>query len=122
MMLRIGARVVRRRWSEPTDRLRRRTCHEVLVARGGSACGLVVGVLALPVSAVAGETCQGEAATVVGSPEVMTLLGTDGDDVIVTNGSWAIFADDGNDRVCVTGNPGLVYAGFGDDVVDSTAS
>jgi Ca2+-binding RTX toxin-like protein len=93
-----------------------------LLLAAGLACGLVVGLLALPVSAVAGETCQGEAATVVGSPEVMTLVGTDGDDVIVTNGSWVIFADDGNDRVCVTGNPGQVYAGYGDDVVDSTAA
>ena len=46
-------------------------------------------------------------------------VGTDGDDVIVTNGSWVIYAADGNDRVCVTGDTGLVYAGFGDDVVDA---
>ena len=88
---------------------------------GGLACGLVVGVLALPVSAGALETCQGEAATIVGTPDV-ALVGTDGDDVIVTNGSWVTFAQGGNDRVCVTGSSGLVYAGFGDDVVDTTAA
>ena len=92
-----------------------------LLLAGGLASGLVVGMVALPVPAVAGEMCHGQAATLVGSPD-MTLVGTDGDDVIVTNGSWVIFADDGNDRVCVTGNPGLVYAGFGDDVVDTTAA
>ena len=93
-----------------------------LLLAGGLASGLVVGMVALPVPAVAGEMCQGQAATLVGSPDVMTLVGTDGDDVIVTNGSWVIYADDGNDRVCVTGNTGLVYAGFGDDVVDTTAA
>jgi Ca2+-binding RTX toxin-like protein len=93
-----------------------------LLLAGGLASGLVVGMLALPVPAVAAEMCHGQAATLVGSPEVMTLVGTDGDDVIVTNGSWVIYAGDGNDRVCVTGRSGLVYAGFGDDVVDSTAS
>src|SRR3954451_13907501 len=93
-----------------------------LLLAGGLACGLVVGVMALPVSAVAGEMCQGQPVTFVGSPDVFTLVGTDADDVIVTNGSWVIYAGDGNDRVCVTGEPGLVYAGFGDDVVDSTAA
>jgi Ca2+-binding RTX toxin-like protein len=89
---------------------------------GGLACGLVAGMVALPAPALAGETCQGQPATIVGSPDVSTLLGTDGDDVIVTNGSWVIFAGDGNDVVCVTGDPGLVYAGYGDDVVDATAA
>ena len=93
-----------------------------LLLAGGLASGLVVGMVALPVPAVAGEMCHGQAATLVGSPDVMTLVGTDGDDVIVTNGSWVIYADDGNDRVCVTGNTGPVYAGFGDDVVDTTAA
>jgi Ca2+-binding RTX toxin-like protein len=93
-----------------------------LLLAGGLACGLVVGMVTLPVPAVAGEMCQGQAATLVGSPDVTALVGTDADDVIVTNGSWVIYAGDGNDRVCVTGNPGLVYAGFGDDVVDTTAA
>ena len=53
------------------------------------------------------------------SPDI-SIVGTDGDDVIVTKGSRVIFALDGNDRVCVTGKSGQVYAGFGDDVVDTT--
>src|SRR5829696_1610126 len=92
-----------------------------LLLAGGLASSLVVGIVALPVPAVAGEMCQGEAATLVGSPD-MSLVGTDGDDVIVTKGSRVILALDGNDRVCVTGKSGLVYAGFGDDVVDTTAA
>jgi Ca2+-binding RTX toxin-like protein len=62
---------------------------------------------------------HGRPATLVGSPDA-TLVGTDGDDVIVTKGSRVILALGGNDRVCVTGKSGLVYAGFGDDVVDTT--
>ena len=92
-----------------------------LLLAGGLASGLVVGIVALPVPAVAAEICQGQAATLVGSPD-MSLAGTDGDDVIVTNGSRVILALDGNDRVCVTGKSGQVYAGFGDDVVDTTAA
>ena len=92
-----------------------------LLFAGGLASSLVVGIVALPVPAVAAEMCQGEAATLVGSPD-MSLVGTDGDDVIVTKGSRVILALDGNDRVCVTGKSGLVYAGFGDDVVDTTAA
>jgi Ca2+-binding RTX toxin-like protein len=88
---------------------------------GGLASSLVVGIVALPVPAVAGELCQGQAATLVGSPD-MSLVGTDGDDVIVTRGSRVILALGGNDRVCVTGKSGQVYAGFGDDVVDTTAA
>ena len=78
-------------------------------------------MVALPVPAVAAEMCQGRPATLVGSPDT-ALVGTDGDDVIVTKGSRVILALDGNDRVCVTGKSGLVYAGFGDDVVDTTTA
>ena len=65
--------------------------------------------------------CHGRPATLVGSPDA-ALVGTDGDDVIVTNGSRVILALDGNDLVCVTGSSGQVYAGFGDDVVDTTTA
>ena len=90
-----------------------------LLLAGGLASSLVVGIVALPAPAVAAEMCHGQAATLVGSPD-MSLVGTDGDDVIVTKGSRVILALDGNDLVCVTGKSGLVYAGFGDDVVDTT--
>ena len=104
MMLQIGARVVRRRRVNRTTVAGVEPAMRFLLLAAGLACGLVVGMLALPVSAVAGETCQGEAATVVGSPEVMTLLGTDGDDVIVTNGSWV----GGNDVLRLSFDPGDV--------------
>ena len=49
----------------------------------------------------AGETCRGEAATIVGTGG--TLQGTDGRDVIVTGASWRILAGAGDDVVCATG-------------------
>ena len=72
----------------------------------------------------AGETCRGEAATIVGTgPDVQ---GTEGRDVIVTGASHRVFAGAGNDVVCVTEdgagiNIVIVDAGAGDDVVDGTA-
>jgi len=48
-----------------------------LLLAGGLASSLVVGIVALPVPAVAAEMCQGQAATLVGSPD-MSLVGTDG--------------------------------------------
>ena len=79
-----------------------------LLLLGGLASSLVVGMVALPAAAVAEEVCHGRPATLVGSPDA-TLVGTDGDDVIVTKGSRVILADDGNDLVCVTGSsrPGV---------------
>ncbi len=80
--------------------------------------------LAAPTALAAGETCRGEAATIVGTTP--TLHGTAGRDVIVTGSSTDVFAGAGDDLVCVTGkgtNVNLVDvdAGPGDDVVDSTA-
>ena len=57
-----------------------------LVPAGGLASSLVVAMVALPVAAGAVEVCQGRAATLVGSPDE-SLVGTDGDDVIVTTGA-----------------------------------
>ena len=92
-----------------------------LLLAGGLASGLVVGMVALPVSAAGGGECHGQAATLVGSPEVMTLVGTDADDVIVTTAAAGLRRRR-HRPVCVTGNTGNVYAGFGDDVVDTTAA
>ena len=80
--------------------------------------------LAAPTALAAGETCRGEAATIVGTTP--TLHGTAGRDVIVTGSSTDVFAGAGDDLICVTGkgaNVNLVGvdAGPGDDVVDSTA-
>lgn len=71
-----------------------------------------------------GETCRGEAATIVGTGP--TVQGTDGRDVIVTGVSWRVSAGAGDDLVCVTGALGqsnvlTVDAGSGNDAVDSTA-
>ncbi len=66
---------------------------------------LVPGVLAVPLlsapPSLAAVDCQGETATVVGTPGT-TAPGTDGPDVIVTNGANRVEAGDGADLVCVT--------------------
>lgn len=74
----------------------------------------------------AGETCRGEAATIVGAPGTR-LVGTEGRDVVVTNGSAHLETGAGDDLICVTGRElddgGTVvylHAGAGDDVVDGT--
>ena len=76
-------------------------------------------------AAAAPETCRGEAATLVGTPQTRELTGTDGRDVIVTNGAYRTTALGGDDVVCVTGRNAVisgsnVWAGDGDDVVDAT--
>lgn len=58
-----------------------------------------------PTSATAaGETCQGQPATLVGAPD-QTVLGTEGPDVIVSNGASQVDALGGDDLICVTGSP-----------------
>lgn len=76
----------------------------------------------------AGETCRGEAATIVGAPRA-AVVGTEGRDVIVTNQSQDVQALGGDDLVCITGpdqrsgyRPVEIDAGAGDDVVDGTAA
>lgn len=68
----------------------------------------------------AGETCRGEAATIVGTGGD-PIVGTEGRDVVVTNGVSSVRTLGGDDLVCVTGRSLLelvVQAGGGDDVVD----
>jgi hypothetical protein len=50
----------------------------------------------------AGEPCQGQAATIVGTPGSQ-ITGTEGADVIVTNGAMRVDALGGDDLVCATG-------------------
>lgn len=77
------------------------------------------------VAATGGETCHGQPATRVGAPGA-DLRGTDGPDVIVTNGAARVYAGGGDDLVCVTGGAGLdqvsVDADDGHDIVDASAS
>ena len=74
-----------------------------------------------------GETCRGVPATIVGQPGTR-VVGTEGPDVIVTDGALSVDALGGDDLVCVSFDTGFpfgpveVSAGKGDDVVDSTAS
>ena len=85
-----------------------------------------VGPLALlgPADAV-GETCHGQAATLVGSPRRM-VKGTDGPDVIVSNGASWVLAGAGDDLICTTGTKGpgrnlsslQVDGEAGNDVID----
>ena len=85
---------------------------------------LVAGALLVPPPAsatAAGETCQGRPATIVGTgPDV---VGTPGDDVIVSGTSMFVDAGAGNDLICLTG-PNYVHtdAGPGDDVVDASVT
>ncbi|WP_107767483.1 calcium-binding protein [Nocardioides terrigena] len=72
----------------------------------------------------AGETCRGEAATIVGTE--YNLQGTEGRDVIVTGASGNVLAGGGDDVICATGagssgNTLTIDAGAGNDLVDSTA-
>lgn len=87
-----------------------------------SGLGLAVSV---DVAAAGDQACLGEPATIVGEPG-STVNGTDGPDVIVTNGATETYAGTGDDLVCVTGGSRTedvdVSAGDGDDVVDTTAS
>jgi Ca2+-binding RTX toxin-like protein len=77
-----------------------------------------------PATAV-GETCRGEAATIVGTGP--TVTGTEGRDVIVSGSATSVSGLGGDDLICVAiigdtrSNVIDVYAGDGDDVVDTTA-
>ncbi|RYB90181.1 hypothetical protein EUA06_12375 [Nocardioides glacieisoli] len=77
----------------------------------------------------AGETCQGQPATVVGT-DSQALVGTEGPDVVVTNGASTVAALGGTDLVCVTGDvigsPDtsrvvVIDTGAGDDSVEVSA-
>jgi Ca2+-binding RTX toxin-like protein len=90
-----------------------------------TAAGLLGLALLAPATAVqaAGETCRGEAATLVGTGP--SLSGTEGRDVIVTGPAGVVDALGGDDLVCVTArglssNVLVVDAGAGDDVVDTS--
>ena len=73
-----------------------------------------------PGAASSVETCHGVTATIVGSPGQSMLSGTDGPDVIVSNGVRWVGANAGDDLICVTGRSPFMDAGDGDDVVDAT--
>ena len=69
-----------------------------------TAVALLGAALLTPTGAAtaAAETCQGQAATIVGTPGA-EIVGTEGADVIVTNGAARVDARGGDDLVCGTG-------------------
>jgi hypothetical protein len=73
-------------------------------------------------AATAAVTCQGQVATVTGPGDAYGVLtGTEGDDVIVTDGVEYVDALGGNDLICITGGSVVdLDAGTGDDSVDAT--
>lgn len=90
---------------------------------GSLAAALVVTMgLVPPTNAAAAgpETCHGQPATIVGTPGAF-IDGTDGPDVIVTNGANLVSSGAGDDTVCVTAREAQIMAHSGDDVVDASA-
>ena len=83
-----------------------------------AAVALLGAALLAPIStaAAAGETCQGQAATIVGTPGGQ-ITGTEGADVILTNGAIRVDALGGDDLVCSTGEDGGVTYAIGVIVV-----
>ncbi|MGY2703475.1 hypothetical protein [Nocardioides sp. HB32] len=74
--------------------------------------GLLVG---LPQSAQAQESCNGDPATIVGTPGA-AIVGTTDRDVVVTNGAASVDTLAGIDVVCVTGGvPTTMEGGPGRD-------
>jgi hypothetical protein len=76
-----------------------------------AAVALLGAALLAPVgtATAAGETCQGQAATIVGTPGAQ-IVGTEGADVIVTNGKTRVDALGGDDLVCATGERGYHHS------------
>lgn len=76
----------------------------------------------------AGPTCDGKPATIVGDGTRRRILGTEGDDVIVTRNSHTINARGGDDTICVTETDARftrtvdVKDGPGDDLVINRAT
>lgn len=62
-------------------------------------------------------TCNGQTPTIVGSPGA-TLLGTAGNDIVLTRGATRVDTGAGDDSICVTDRGAIVInAGPGDDFV-----
>jgi Ca2+-binding RTX toxin-like protein len=100
-----------------------------LTAAATLGLALLVPTLGAGTANAAGETCRGEAATIVGA-EAVDIVGTEGRDVVVTNQSQRVTTLGGDDLVCITGpdqrngsyRPVAVDTGEGNDLVDGTAA
>lgn len=94
------------------------------VAAGSLSIATLVAATTLTASradAAAVPKCQGQRATIVGSPNIAELKGTSHRDVIVTNSSKRVTAGGGDDLICVTGRQrrSILEDGPGKDVVDA---
>jgi len=72
-------------------------------------------VVPMGTASATAETCQGQPATIVGTPGGQ-VTGTEGADVIVTNGATRVEALGGDDRVCATGGGVVAVLGAGADM------
>ena len=100
----------------PAARAAARMCSLVgmLLLSGAS---FSTGAVALDPSVRAEPTCNGRTPTIVGSPGA-TIIGTAGDDVILTNGAARADSGAGDDSICVTDKGAVVVnAGPDDDFV-----
>jgi Ca2+-binding RTX toxin-like protein len=89
----------------------------VLVATAGLGDSWSSAAQAAEVPQRAAPICNGQAPTQTGQPG-QSLLGTAGDDVIVTRGAPRVDSGAGDDSICVTGRgTTVVNAGPGDDFV-----
>ena len=90
-------------------------------ARMGTGITLCLALLATVLSAAASGqalTCDGKAATIVGTEGNDRIYGTDGDDVIVALGGIDIIRSfDGKDTICGGEGRDRIYAGRGADVI-----
>jgi len=97
------------------------------MAYSTAVCSAVL-VGSFEVAQAEGETCHGQPATIVGKPGA-DVEGTEGPDVVVTNGALRTSTLGGDDLVCVTGGADLedwdtphVQVEEGNDEVDGTAT
>ena len=90
----------------------RRATLGILIGLGG-----LVLLTPNPAHAAPKPTCFGERATIVGTPDKKDfILGTDGDDVIVTwGGADRVHGGDGDDLICVGAGKDRVVGGAGND-------
>ena len=93
--------------------------HLWLLGLGAVILGINGGISTVAVADPPVPTCDGMPATLIGSAE-QRLRGTSGDDVIVTEGAPVVRSVRGDDVICVTGRTEAVYAGAGNDYVDTT--
>ncbi len=74
------------------------------------------------------ELCFGQSPTIVGAPDVESLQGTEGPDVVVSNGAYGVDLLGGDDLLCITGvpdgnydeYPAPFFTGSGSDRIDSS--